>query len=133
MIEYLVLFLSIIVLIFGIFAFVICLYSDTYPKVRIFEEEKTFENDKGNQEKFPSLDDNPTLDLSVIVPAYNEQDRLPKMLEECTEYLEENFKDNFEILIVDDGSKDETSKTVLEWSHRLGNCNTYLTVYLAPY
>ena len=120
MIEYLVLFLSIIVLIFGLFAFVICLYSDTYPKVQIFEEEKTFENDKGNQEKFPSLDDNPTLDLSVIVPAYNEQDRLPKMLEECTAYLEEKFKDNYEIVIVDDGSKDETSKTVLEWSHRLG-------------
>ena len=120
MIEYLVLFLSIILLLFGLFAFVICLYSDTYPKVRIFEEEKTFENDKGNQEKFPSLDDNASLDLSVIVPAYNEQDRLPKMLEECTAYLEENFKDNFEIVIVDDGSKDETSKTVLEWSHRLG-------------
>ena len=82
--------------------------------------EKTFENDGGIQEKFPSLDDNGTLDLSIIVPAYNEEDRLPKMLEECTTYLEGNMKDKFEIIIVDDGSKDATSKTVLEWSRRLG-------------
>ena len=113
------LFISLI-LILLLFVYVIYVTSDTYPKVQIYEDEKTFENDVGKLENFPNLDDNASLELSIIVPAYNEQDRLPKMLEECTAYLEENFKDNFEIVIVDDGSKDETSKTVLEWSRRLG-------------
>ena len=112
--------LTIVVVLFLLSLMAIYLMSDTYPKVQVFEEEKTFEDDKGNKEKFPSLDDNASLDLSVIVPAYNEEDRLPKMLEECTTYLEENLKDKFEIIIVDDGSKDDTSKIVLEWSRKLG-------------
>ena len=120
MIEYLVWFLAILVVILLLFVFVIYVTSDTYPKVQIFEDEKYFENDAGKKEKFPSLDDEATLDISIIVPAYNEEDRLPKMLEECTTYLDEHFRDKFEIVIVDDGSKDATSKTVLEWSRLLG-------------
>merc|ERR1712045_558678 len=57
-----------------------------------------------------------------IVPAYNEEQRLPKMLEECTNYLEKSG-DNYEIIIVDDGSKDSTTKTGLEWSKKLGSDN----------
>ena len=113
------LFISLI-LILLLFVYVIYVTSDTYPKVQIYEAEKTFENDAGKLEKFPNLDDNASLELSIIVPAYNEQDRLPKMLEECVSYLEENFANKFEIIIVDDGSKDATSKTVLEWSRGLG-------------
>ena len=113
------LFISLI-LILLCFVFVIYVTSDTYPKVQIYEAEKTFENDAGKLENFPNLDDNASLELSVIVPAYNEEDRLPKMLEECVSYLEENFANKFEIIIVDDGSKDATSKTVLEWSRGLG-------------
>ena len=113
------LFISLI-LILLCFVFVIYVTSDTYPKMQIYEDEKTFENDAGKLENFPNLDDNASLELSVIVPAYNEQDRLPKMLEECVSYLEENFANKFEIIIVDDGSKDATSKTVLEWSRGLG-------------
>ena len=113
------LFISLI-LILLLFVYVIYVTSDTYPKVQIYEAEKTFENDAGKLENFPNLDDNASLELSVIVPAYNEEDRLPKMLEECVSYLEENFANKFEIIIVDDGSKDATSKTVLEWSRGLG-------------
>ena len=113
------LFISLILILLCI-VFVIYVTSDTYPKVQIYEAEKTFENDAGKLEKFPNLDDNASLEFSVIVPAYNEQDRLPKMLEECVSYLEENFANKFEIIIVDDGSKDATSKTVLEWSRGLG-------------
>ena len=128
------LFISLI-LILLLFVYVIYVTSDTYPKVQIYEDEKTFENDVGKLENFPNLDDNASLELSIIVPAYNEQDRLPKMLEECVSYLEENFANKFEIIIVDDGSKDATSKTVLEWSRGLGkfiypkcykNSNKYL-------
>ena len=43
---------------------------------------------------FPSLDETPSLFLSVIVPAYNEEFRLPKMLDECIPYLINRTKSN---------------------------------------
>lgn len=45
--------------------------------------------------------------LSVIIPAYNEEKRLPKTLEEIDKYLRKQDYD-YEILVVDDGSKDKT-------------------------
>jgi len=45
--------------------------------------------------------------LSVIIPAYNEEKRLPKTLEEIDEYLKKQDYD-YEILVVNDGSKDRT-------------------------
>ena len=35
----------------------------------------------------PSFISEPEIDLSVIIPAYNEIDRLPGMLDECVECL----------------------------------------------
>ena len=45
--------------------------------------------------------------LSVIIPAYNEERRLPKTLEEVDKYLRRQDYD-YEILVVNDGSKDKT-------------------------
>jgi len=45
--------------------------------------------------------------LSVIIPAYNEERRLPKTLEEIDKYLSKQSYD-YEILVVNDGSKDKT-------------------------
>ena len=45
--------------------------------------------------------------LSVIIPAYNEEKRLPKTLEEIDKYLSKQNYD-YEILAVNDGSKDKT-------------------------
>jgi len=45
--------------------------------------------------------------LSVIIPAYNEERRLPKTLEEIDKYLRKQNYD-YEILVVNDGSKDRT-------------------------
>jgi len=45
--------------------------------------------------------------LSVIIPAYNEERRLPKTLEEIDKYLRGQSYD-YEILVVNDGSKDRT-------------------------
>jgi dolichyl-phosphate beta-glucosyltransferase len=55
----------------------------------------------------------PSVRLSLVIPAYNEKERLPKMLEETMDYLLRRQKTSkspftFELLIVDDGSKDAT-------------------------
>lgn len=49
--------------------------------------------------------------LSVIIPAYNEEKRLPKTIWEIYNYLKtKNF--SWEILVANDGSKDNTAKVV---------------------
>jgi len=49
--------------------------------------------------------------LSVIIPSYNEEKRLPKTLEEIDKYLRK--KDyQYEIIIVSDGSTDRTCEVV---------------------
>jgi dolichyl-phosphate beta-glucosyltransferase len=46
--------------------------------------------------------------LSVIIPAYNEERRLPKTLKEIDKYLrKQNYQ--YEIIVVNDGSTDKTS------------------------
>ncbi|GAM16972.1 hypothetical protein SAMD00019534_001470 [Acytostelium subglobosum LB1] len=69
------------------------------------------------EHSFPSITDSKaSLYLSLIVPAYNEQDRLPKMLDETLTYLRnksrKDLKFSYEIIIVDDGSKDKTAQIV---------------------
>jgi dolichyl-phosphate beta-glucosyltransferase len=62
---------------------------------------------------FPSLLESPCLELSVIIPAYNEETRLPVMLDESVDYLAKHFDNKFEIIVVDDGSKDKTTPVAL--------------------
>jgi dolichyl-phosphate beta-glucosyltransferase len=49
--------------------------------------------------------------LSVVIPAYNEQNRLPKTLERLFAYLPTLGK-SYEIIVADDGSKDGTAALV---------------------
>lgn len=58
----------------------------------------------------------PILDISVIVPAYNESARLPGMLAEAITFLASHYPNSWELLIVDDGSSDSTISTALEWA-----------------
>ena len=59
-----------------------------------------------------------TPDLSIIIPAYNEERRLPVALEKIRRYLAAQ-KYSAEVLVVDDGSSDSTpaivTKSQLEW------------------
>lgn len=48
-------------------------------------------------------------DLSIVIPAYNEADRLPKTLGIINDYLA-STQYTYEILVVDDGSRDNTSE-----------------------
>lgn len=56
-----------------------------------------------------SLD--PFIDLSIIVPAYNEEHRLPPTLERIHNFML-NQQLRYEIIVVDDGSRDKTCEVV---------------------
>lgn len=79
-------------------------------------------NQNNKRIEFPSLSSSPSLLFSIIVPSYEEQERLPKMLDETIEYLEQRSKQDkqftWEIIIVDDGSKDKTSQIGLQYAKK---------------
>jgi dolichyl-phosphate beta-glucosyltransferase len=58
--------------------------------------------------------------LSVIIPAYNEEKRLPKTLEEIDKYLK-NQSYEYEILVVNDGAKDKTAEITRDLALKIKN------------
>ncbi|XBW34765.1 hypothetical protein QEN19_000331 [Hanseniaspora menglaensis] len=73
----------------------------------------------------PKYTDKASTDISIVVPAYNETERIKPMLIELVDFFKSNqdnlksiFKGketvSYEILIVDDGSKDDTKQFVLD-------------------
>ncbi|KAF7255670.1 hypothetical protein EG68_07335 [Paragonimus skrjabini miyazakii] len=98
-----------------IFTFILLIFiylsTDPYPNVQREPTEKCFlDPDTSEYINFStSLTDRSQLELSVIVPAFNEMDRLPTMLNEALSYLDKR-KFSFEIIIVDDGSTDHTTE-----------------------
>ncbi|MGB8837308.1 MAG: dolichyl-phosphate beta-glucosyltransferase, partial [Candidatus Acidiferrales bacterium] len=71
----------------------------------------------------------PAPELSIVIPAYNEEPRLPRTLARIREYfsarpvlpeLPPHFSlDQLEIIIVDDGSQDGTARIAEEWSRQM--------------
>jgi dolichyl-phosphate beta-glucosyltransferase len=59
--------------------------------------------------------------ISIIIPAYNEERRLPRGLAKIRDYLARRglTPDQVEIIVVDDGSKDRTAAVTEEWSHEI--------------
>eukprot|EP00794_Sanderia_malayensis_P007010 gene7010-7795_t len=99
--------------------------NDLTPNVIRYESEKTFINkETGKNEDFPFLQESSSITLSVVVPAYNEELRLPIMLDETLEYLEKRESDDksfsYEIIVVDDGSKDKTTEVALSYCDKYG-------------
>jgi dolichyl-phosphate beta-glucosyltransferase len=59
--------------------------------------------------------------LSIIIPAFNEEDRLPKTLESIREFFAQDRQNLSlrELIVVDDGSTDGTSTIAEQWKNRL--------------
>ena len=56
-------------------------------------------------------------ELSVVIPAYNEEQRLPRTIEQIERYLDGRGVD-YELIIVDDGSSDGTRQVIDSASER---------------
>ncbi|XP_023607050.1 dolichyl-phosphate beta-glucosyltransferase isoform X2 [Myotis lucifugus] len=70
-------------------SFVAFVTATEMPPLHRHEEEKFFLNARGQKETLPSIRDSPTKQLSIVVPSYNEEKRLPIMMDEALGYLEE--------------------------------------------
>ncbi len=55
--------------------------------------------------------------LSVVIPAYNEEKRLPPTLDDVVKYLRQQ-KFEWEVLVVNDGSQDKTAEVVKKFSKK---------------
>jgi glycosyltransferase involved in cell wall biosynthesis len=55
--------------------------------------------------------------LSIVIPAYNEENRIGRTLECTFDYLDHQSYDS-EVIVVNDGSKDRTAERVLEFESR---------------
>ncbi len=56
--------------------------------------------------------------LSIIIPCYNEEERIGRTLEEIANYIKTK-KYDFEVIIVDDGSKDKTLEVAGKFKDKL--------------
>lgn len=55
------------------------------------------------------------MNYSIVIPAYNEADKISSSLTQAVNFMK-IFTDTFEIIVVDDGSKDATAAIVEEYS-----------------
>lgn len=127
--------LVLIGIVFGLLShFLLRCFTRPHPKIVRTQQETTFlDPQTGKCLPFPDLIENRSYQttklfesvyLSVIIPAYNEDERLPIMLEETMDYLlaraSKDRQFSYEVLIVDDGSRDGTSEIALDHSKRYG-------------
>ncbi|MEI6499061.1 MAG: dolichyl-phosphate beta-glucosyltransferase [bacterium] len=68
--------------------------------------------------------------ISIIIPAYNEAHRIGKTLGEYLKYYSSVYPDNFEIIVVLNGCKDNTEEIVKEFSNS-HQCVKYLVFHEA--
>jgi glycosyltransferase involved in cell wall biosynthesis len=57
-------------------------------------------------------------ELSIVIPSFNEEQRLPPTLEKIATYLRKTYP-NTEVIVVDDGSTDKTAAVAESWKDRI--------------
>ncbi len=57
--------------------------------------------------------------ISIIIPCYNEEDRISATLEAISRYVQSRRDNDFEIIVVDNGSKDKTRQVALSFEDKL--------------
>ena len=62
--------------------------------------------------------------LSIIIPAYNEEERLPRALETISAFLAKQSY-QAEILVVENGSRDRTLEIARQYETQLGNLRVF--------
>lgn len=55
--------------------------------------------------------------ISIIIPAYNESLRISKTLNKILSFIEDNNEYDFEVIVVNDGSNDNTNEVVLSFAN----------------
>ncbi|XP_075214347.1 dolichyl-phosphate beta-glucosyltransferase wollknaeuel isoform X2 [Lycorma delicatula] len=115
---------------FVVFCIALSITTSPYPVITRSISEKQFYNPvDGRYIPFPNIDEPWSVNLSVIVPAYEEEDRLPPMLDECFDFLESRVKDknksghvfSYEVIVVSDGSKDKTVPVAQRYTTTYGS------------
>ncbi|KAI0652929.1 Alg5-prov protein [Cubamyces menziesii] len=82
--------------------------------------EKTYRTSRSPSKRLPlpSIHDPASVDLTVVIPAYNETERLPSMFSSTLAHLEAmrtaEASRTYEVLVVDDGSSDGTAELALK-------------------
>uniref|UniRef100_A0A667YXT6 Dolichyl-phosphate beta-glucosyltransferase n=1 Tax=Myripristis murdjan TaxID=586833 RepID=A0A667YXT6_9TELE len=88
------------------------------------EKEKYFLTANGDKELFPSLHDPHSRELSVVIPAYNEElrsnIRLKTPLLVIASKQKEHPSFTYEVIVVDDGSRDKTTEVALQYTRKYG-------------
>ena len=61
--------------------------------------------------------------LSVVIPTYNENENINILIPKIESLLSKKFKNNYEIIVVDDSSPDGTARSAKKLSEKYGNIN----------
>lgn len=93
------------------------LLSPPAMKIRPSEQRYRCASSPSEPKDLPRLEETEAeVDLSIVIPAYNEVPRLPSMLKQAVEHLSSHYSRGrtVEIIVVDDGSSDGTPETTLK-------------------
>jgi glycosyltransferase involved in cell wall biosynthesis len=71
------------------------------------------------------------MELSIIIPAYNEEKRISKTLGDYYSYFNKEFKDNFEIIIIPNNCSDNTFEIIKKFSKNRKNIQIHNIPYYA--
>jgi len=86
------------------------------------------ENDENKA--FPFIHDEPKVEISLVIPAYNESSRLPTMMQKTLSFLEsQSIFSSWEIVIVCDGCSDDTASVAQRYTKSLGSNKVRVLAY----